>query len=197
MVVEKVGNDFLVLCGKNGVAHRLPSSFQKPIDALLAGEDVSGYKEEIRILDQFGLLDASKKLMPSRRQAVSGFTGLLGAGVATIALPTAAFASSATFFVSNTAFLWRSDGAGGFDIGDAGPLNATIFTVGSSWTITVETGSDTATATAVVVAVGGESGLVFNFPGATLASGLVLLGRLSGPGGATSNQFQISETPAG
>ena len=199
VVVEKVGDNFLVLSQENGVAHSFPLSFQQPIDALISGKDVSAFKEEIRMLDQLGLLNPEEKLMPSRRQAVAGFTGILGAGVATIALPTAAFASSATFFVNNTTFQWDDGDVNsdpGFVVGSVVPLDASIFALGSSWTITVDTGTDIGTATATVQeTIAPERDLLFDFPGAPLSpgTGLVLLGRLSGPGGLTSNQFQITE----
>jgi hypothetical protein len=199
VVVERVGNEYVILSGADGVAHRLSSLSQQAVDALLLGHDVSGFKADMSLLDRLGLLKADSRGLVSRRQAVAGIAGIAGASAAALALPTAAFASSETFFVNNTAFGWFPQITAGepevFVINPV-PLDPSIFSAGQSWTITVDTGGGILTASATVTgSISDPASLSFEFPGAVLADGvnLVLLGRLTGPGGARSNQFQISE----
>ena len=198
VVVERVGNDVLILCQATGQAHRLDSEFSDTVDALLTGKDASPFQQQISTLDELGLLQAESRGTPSRRQAVAGFAGLIGAGAATLALPSAAFAASPSFFVNNSTFQWAdgdADGNPGFEVGDVVALDTAIFPVGSSWTITVDTRSGIRTATETVRTDGaGGTSLIFNFTGGPLATGtgLILLGSLSGRG-LTSNRFQVSE----
>ena len=198
VLVERIGTEVLILCETTGETHRLAPEFSDTVDALLAGKDASKFEVQISTLEGLGLLEVGSQVSPTRRQAVTGFAGLIGAGAVTLALPTAALASSASFAVSNSLFGW-ADGARaggvGFEVGNIAVLDSSIFTLGSSWTITVDTGSDIGTATDTVQDDGaGGLLLAFDFPGAALSSGtgLVLLGRLAGRG-LTSNQFQISE----
>lgn len=187
----------LILCETTGETHRLAPEFSDTVDALLADKDASQFEVQISTLEGLGLLEVGSQVSPTRRQAVTGFAALIGAGAVTLALPTAALASSPSFFVNNTTFFWAPDGTGGFQVGNLQSLDANIFADGSFWTITVDTGTDVGTAAATVTDDGsGGLFIVFDFPGATLTSGLVLLGRLAGRG-LTSNQFQISEAPPG
>ena len=194
VVVERIGSEVLIFCETTRETHRLAPEFSDTVDALLAGKDASQFREQLSTLDELGLLEVESRVTPSRRQAVAGFAGLIGAGAVTLALPTAALASSPSFFVNDTTFVW-ANGGGGFQVGSLLSLDPNIFALGSSWTITVDTGTDVRTATEDVIDIGGLF-LPFTFVGDPLTSGtgLVLLGRLAGRG-LTSNQFQISEAP--
>ena len=193
VVVERIGSEVLILCETTGETHRLAPEFSHTVDALLAGEDASKFRDQLATLDELGLLEVGSRVTPSRRQAVAGFAGLIGAGAVTLALPTAALASSPSFFVNNTTFFWGdTKPPGGFDVGNLQSLDANIFALGSSWTITVDTGTNVRTDTKTVISANGGLFLLFSFPGTTLTSGQVLLGRLAGRG-LTSNEFQISE----
>ena len=211
IIVERVGEEFLLLRSETAEAHRLPPEFRELIEALLTRQDTSAFPEQMSILEELGVLEAKTSSHPSRRRVVAGMAGVMGAGAAALALPAAAVASSPTpptptFFVSDTLFDWLySNVSSRMEIiNPSGALPNPPFSTGSTWTLTLEpatlVGGTVVTfleKTQNVVSDGtsGAGSLFFAFPEVPDFSGqpIVLSGRLSSPDGDLSNQFNISE----
>lgn len=197
LVVEKVGREHLILCQHSGEVHRLLPDFHDTVEALASGQNVSQFTRQLSALDELGLLDADTPKAPTRRQAVAGFAGLIGAGVVSLALPTAAQASSLTLFDNNSVFNWRRPDGSADEISLYNKfldLDADIFTDGSAWRLTAVTqdGASIGTATAEVGDVSaGELVFVLSAPEPLVENGDTLRGTLSGPRGLTSNPFDI------
>lgn len=211
IIVERVGEEFLLLRSETAEAHRLPPEFRELIEALLTRQDTSAFPEQMSILEELGVLEAKTSSHPSRRRVVAGMAGVMGAGAAALALPAAAVASSPTpptptFFVSDTLFDWLySNVSSRMEIiNPSGALPNPPFSVGSTWTLTLEpatlVGGTVVTfleKTENVSDANMTAGLFFAFPEVPDFSGqgIVLSGRLSSPDGDLSNQFNISERP--
>lgn len=195
VLVERVGDHYFILVPHSGEVHKLSSDFRGVVEALLAGQNTSQFGDHILALDELGLLQDNEKPSPTRRRVLSGLVGAIGVGVVTVALPSAAVASSPTFFVNDTTFFWLdSVDREGFDVGNLNPLDPKIFAIGSLWSLTVSAGSLTFKETANVIVGGdGEAFLLFSLEGERLTPGRRLSGRLSGPRGQQSNVFRISE----
>lgn len=212
IIVERVGEEFLLLRSETAEAHRLPPEFRELIEALLTGQDTSAFPEQMSILDELGVLEAKTSSHPSRRRVVAGMAGVMGAGATALALPATAAASSPTpptptFFVSDTLFDWLYATV---DLGRMEITNPSLalpnppFLAGSTWTLTLEPATlDDGTVvtflekTDGVFAPPGGLELFFTFPETPnfAGQGIVLSGRLSSPDGDLSNQFNISERP--
>lgn len=208
IIVEQVGEEFLLLRSETAEAHRLPPEFRELIEALLTGQDTSAFPEQMSILDELGVLEANTSSHLSRRGVVAGMAGVVGAGAASLALPATAVASSPTpptptFFVSDTLFDWLySNVSKRLEI-IASALPDPPFAAGSTWTLTLDpaTRGDGTVVTFLekteTVGISFDLFLFFAFPEVPDFSGepIVLSGRLSSPDGDLSNQFNISERP--
>ncbi len=203
IVVERVGEEYVILSRLDGVVHRLSSVSQEAVDALLLGHDVSGFESDIATLDGLGLLQTEGRATVSRRQAVAGLAGVVGAGVVTVALPTAAFASSqdgplitdTTFGWSNSTDLHNPE----FEIVnniDLAPLG--IFVDGAQWEISFSN-LDGVERSRTGIVQDGNSNLPFSggdFVGLTITEGAVLEATLVGPEGQTFT-FKVPKLPPG
>ena len=194
VVVEFVGNDILILDAVHQTVHTFPLSYLDTVDALSRGKSVRN-RDQLTELENLGLVATSSAAGGVSRRAV-----LVGAGAlsAALAMPTAALASSETFFVGNEVFEWAAN-SGQIDVFSVDdPEPASLLTGGSLWTLTIEGVSALGN---VSVALGGPSDGVrtLTFIGLALspAPGTTLQGRLSNSSGELSNLFQISETSSG
>ena len=192
VVVEVVGDDILILDSDHHAVHTFPLSYVDTVHALSQGKSVRN-RDQLTELENLGLVTSGSRGLP--RRAVLVGAGALGAA---LAMPTAAVASSQpnagpqeTFTVADGAFLWGDDGFGKTVVFPNGPQSLTLFAVGTEWTLTV----DGVSAGPVQIEsddAGGESSLNFTFE-LTPTPGSTLLGQLSGPNGALSNVFDITE----
>ena len=190
-VVEFVGNDILILDSFHHTVHTFPLSYLDTVDALSQGKSVRN-RDQLTELENLGLVATSSPAGGVSRRAV-----LVGAGAlsAALAMPTAAQATSQpnagpeeTFTVADGAFSW------GILFGETkvfpnAAQSLTLFAEGTEWTLTVDGVSDTQE---VQLGDEGGSALVFTIA-VTPTPGIPLRGQLSGPNGALSNVFDITD----
>lgn len=190
VVVEIVGDDILILDSVHHTVHTFPVSYLDTVDALSQGKTVRN-RDQLIELENLGLVISGSSGLP--RRAVLVGAGALGAS---LAMPSVAIASSdmnagseETFTVADGAFSW------GIVLGETkvfpnAAQSETLFAVGTEWTLTVDGVSDTQEIQSGDA--GGLTSLTFTIS-VTPIVGVPLRGRLSGPNGALSNFFDITE----
>ena len=176
VVVEFVGHDILVLDSDHQTVHTFPHGYLGTVNALSKSKRVPN-ADQFAELDRLGLV-ATVPGQPVSRRALFVGAGALGA---TLALPTAAFASSETFFVGDDVFVWGNDYVRSKELV---PEPASVLTFLSTWTITVNGVSKTAQ-------VRPDGMTFFGFQFELLEPGTILSGRLSHSNGELSNLFSI------
>ena len=189
VVVEIVGDDILILDSDHHAVHTFPLSYLDTVHALSQGKNVRN-RDQLTELENLGLVTSGSRGLP--RRAVLVGAGALGAA---LAMPTAAVATSQpnagpqeTFTVADGAFSW------GILLGETkvfpnAAQSLTLFAEGTEWTLTVDGVSDTQE---VDLGDEGGSALVFTIA-VTPTPGIPLRGQLSGPNGALSNVFDITD----
>ena len=189
VVAEIVGDDILILNPVHQTVHTLPLSFLDTVGALSQGKTVRN-RDQLSELENLGLVASAPGDLT--RRAVVVVAGALGAA---LAMPSLAAASSQlnagpgeTFSVADGAFSW------GILFGETkvfpnAAQSLTLFAEETEWTLTIDGVSDTQE-----VQIGDAGGLALVFTIAvTPIVGVPLRGRLSGPNGALSNIFDITD----
>ena len=192
VVVEIVGDDILILDSDHHTVHTFPVSYLDTVDALSQGKTVRN-RDQLTELENLGLVVSGSSGLP--RRAVLVGAGALGAA---LAMPAAAMATSQpnagteeTFTVSDGAFSWGDDGFGNTVVFANVAQSLTLFAEGTEWTLTVD-GVSAGPEEIQSGDAGGLSSLRFTFA-VTTTTGSTLRGQLSGPNGALSNVFDITE----
>lgn len=181
VVVEFVGEDILILDTRSHAVHTFPMAYRQTVEALVSGRSAHNLNQVNELVGR-GLVTISPRNGLSRRAVLVG-AGAVGAA---LAMPTAAVASSSGLVIGNDVFKWNG-GGGDFIVEALDPQPASLFAENSIWTLTIDSDSRSGT----VTEESGSLKLAIGWFVPEPPSSAVLQGILTGPGGITSNLFQI------